>query len=47
MFCDVIKCGRDALYSVYDVKHIVGVMSFIQRVGYHGKSGCETQIQWL
>ena len=32
MWCDVIKCGCDALNSVYDVIHIVGVMSYIQRV---------------
>ena len=32
MWCDVIKCGCDAFYRVYDVIHIVGVMSYIQRV---------------
>ena len=29
MRCDVTSCGRDALYSVYDAKHIVGVRSYI------------------
>ena len=39
MWCVVIKCGRGALYSVYDIIHIVGVMSkykgcyIIERVG--------------
>ena len=28
---DVKKCGFDALYSVYDVIHIVDVMLFIQK----------------
>ena len=28
MWYDVIKCGRAALYSVYDIIHIVGVMSY-------------------
>ena len=32
MWCDVRKCGGDALYMVYDVIHRVGVMSYIQRV---------------
>ena len=32
MWCDVINCGCDAFYRVYDVIHIVGVMSYIQRV---------------
>ena len=43
---DVKKCGFDALYSVYDVIHIVGVMLY--------KSGCDisgevvmTKIQWV
>ena len=35
MWCDVIKCGGSALFSVYDIIHIVGVMSYIQRVIYH------------
>ena len=34
MWCDVIKCGRGALYIVYDIIHIVGVMSYTQRVLY-------------
>ena len=29
---DIIKCECDALYSVYDIIHIVGLMSYIQRV---------------
>ena len=32
MWCDFIKYGCDALYSVYHVVHIVGVMSYIERV---------------
>ena len=32
MWCDLIKYGRDASYSVYDVVHRVGVMSYIDRV---------------
>ena len=32
MWCDVLKGGCDVLYRVYDVIHIVGVMSYIQRV---------------
>lgn len=32
MWCDLIKCGCDALYSVYDVKQLVGVMSYIPRL---------------
>ena len=39
MWCDVIKCGCDALYSVYDVIHIVGMMSYIQSVWYYRKCG--------
>ena len=35
MWCDVIKCERGALYSVYDIIHRVGMMSYIQRVLYH------------
>ena len=35
MWCDVIKCGGSALFSVYDIIHIVGVTSYIQRVIYH------------
>ena len=31
-WCDVINCGCDAFYRVYDVIYIVGVMSYIQRV---------------
>ena len=31
MWCDVIKWGCDASYRVYDVIHIVGVMSCIQK----------------
>ena len=41
MWCDVRKCGGDALYMVYDVIHRVGVMSYIQRVWYHRVSGCD------
>ena len=41
MWCDVIKCGGSALYSVCDMIHIVGVMSYIQRVYYRWKSGCD------
>ena len=47
MWHDVINCGNDSLYRVSDVKHIVGAMSCIQRVWYHGNSGCETQVQCL
>ena len=47
MWHDAIKCGCDTFYSVSDVKHIVGAMSYIQKVLYHGKFGCETQVQWL
>ena len=32
MLCDVTKCGHNDLCSVYDVIHIVCVMSSIQRV---------------
>ena len=47
MWSDVIKCGCDALYSVYDVKHI--------GLWCHTYKGCDniesvgvmTQIQWL
>ena len=41
MRCDVMKCGCDALYRVCDVIHIVGLMSFKQRVCYHQTSGCD------
>ena len=34
IWCDVIKYGPGALYSVYDIIHRVGVMSYIQRVLY-------------
>ena len=44
---DVINAGCDTLNRVTDVKHIVFAMSYIQRVWYHGKCGCETQVQWL
>ena len=47
MWHDVINCGCDTLYIVSDVKHIVHAISYIQRVWYHGKCGCETQVQWL
>ena len=40
MWCDLIKYGRDASYTVYDVVHRVGVMSYIDRVLWHRKSGC-------
>ena len=30
MWWDIIKCECDALYSVYDIIHIVGLMSYIQ-----------------
>ena len=32
MLCDVINCGCDTLYSVSDVFHIVGAMSYIKCV---------------
>ena len=32
MWCDLIKYRCDVLYSVYDVVHIVGVMTYIERV---------------
>ena len=32
MWFDGIKCGCDALCRLYDVIHIEGVMSYIQRV---------------
>ena len=35
MWCDVIKCGRGALYIVYDIIHRVGVMADKQSVLYH------------
>ena len=41
MWCAVIKCGRGDLYSVYDIIHRVGVMSYIQRVLYRRKGGCD------
>ena len=47
MWHDVQNCGCDTLYSVLDVIHIVGAMSYIQNVWYLGNSGCETQVQWL
>ena len=47
MWREVINCGCDALYSVSNVKHIVGAMSYIQRVWYHGKCGCEKHVQWM
>ena len=33
-------CNMISLYRVYDVVHIVGVMSHIDRVWYHQTSGC-------
>ena len=39
MWMDVIKWGWDPFYRVYDVIHIVAVMSYIQRVWYHRTSG--------
>ena len=39
MWCDLIKYGCGALYSVYDVVHIVRVKSYIDRVWYHRTSG--------
>ena len=39
MLCDLEKYWCDALYSVYDIVHIVGVMSYIERVRYHRTSG--------
>ena len=47
MWSDVINCRCDTLYCVSDVIHIVGAMSYIQMVWYHGNGGCETQVQWL
>ena len=47
MWRDVINSGCDNLYSVSDVLHIVGAMSYIKRVWYHWKSGWETQEQCL
>ena len=41
MWCDIIICGCGALYSVYDIIHRVGVMSYIQRVLYRRKSLCD------
>ena len=41
MWCDFIKCGRGALFSVYDIIHRVGVMANKQRVLYRCKSGCD------
>ena len=39
MCCDFIKYGCDALYRLYDIVHIVGVMSYLERVWYHRMSG--------
>ena len=39
MWCDLIKYGCDALYRLYDTVHIVGVMSYLERVWYHRTSG--------
>ena len=47
MWCDVIKCGCDAFYSVYDAIYIVGVMSYIQRCDIIKQVGVMTQIPWL
>ena len=41
MWCDIIKYGWAALYRVYDVIHIMGVMSYIERVWYHRTTGCD------
>ena len=38
---DVIKRGRDVIYSAYGVLHAVGVISYIHRVLYHQSSGCD------
>ena len=46
MWCDVINCGCDTLYSVSNIKHIVGAMLYIQRVWYHRKNECEIQVHW-
>ena len=32
MWCVIIKYECDVLYRVYDIIHIVGLMSYIQRV---------------
>ena len=40
MWCDLIKYRCDVLYRVYDIVHIVGVMSCIERVWCHRTSGC-------
>ena len=39
MWCDFIKYGCDALYRLYDIVHIVGVMSYLERVWYHRMRG--------
>ena len=39
MWCDVIKYGCDALYRLYDIVHIVGVLSYLERVWYRWTSG--------
>ena len=39
MWCDVIKYGCDALYRLSDIVHIVGVLSYLERVWYHWTSG--------
>ena len=49
MWRDIINCGCDTLYSVSDLKHIVGARSYInkacdimERVGVrHRYSGCD------
>ena len=48
MWCDVKKCGCDALYSVYDIKHVVVLYhtykggDIMERGGVrHRYSGCD------
>ena len=41
MWCDIIKYECDAFYRVYDIIHMVGLMSYIQRVSYCQTSGCD------
>ena len=47
MWWDIIKCECDALYSVYDIIHIVGLMSFIQGCDIIKRVAVMAQIQWL
>ena len=47
MWCDVMKCGCDALYTLYDAKHNVcnvihtkGVITLKEWLWWHKYSGC-------